>query len=250
MSELRVVEPVEVLVPLDEQAARKLDGRIRRLAKQAGDQLVLVGQLLDEAKVGRIHEALGFPSWTAYVADSLGGTLQLSGAARQAMVELMAGEGMSVRAIATATGVSKSTVDRDLAQLSRDGTVDAESTVPQRDSSPHPGVGIGLDGKVRRKPRQARRRREQEPSSTQSAARKVPVQSMYRRTVKALNPVVCELGSLVDDPRWVKARERFTEKDRAEVHGNIAVLQKVLAAMDATAVASVDGGDSTAKTVL
>ena len=45
MNELQVVEQVEVLVPLDRYKAEVLDGRIRRLAKQAGEQLVQVGRL-------------------------------------------------------------------------------------------------------------------------------------------------------------------------------------------------------------
>lgn len=154
---VQVHQPAEVLVPLDRAQAEKLDGRIRRLAKQAGDQLVQVGRLLDEAKAGRIHEALGFASWTAYVADSLGGTLQLSGAARQAMVELMAGEGMSVRAIASATGVSKSTVSNDLAQVSNHWTPQMDSddsgVQPLDTSSEKPDVVTGIDGKTYTKPK-------------------------------------------------------------------------------------------------
>jgi lambda repressor-like predicted transcriptional regulator len=159
MSELQVQEPVEVLVPLTLEAAEKLDGRIRRLAKQAGDQLVQVGRLLDEAKAGRIHEALGHVSWTAYVADAVGGQLQLSSESRQAMVQLMAGEGMSVRAIATATGVSKSTVSNDLTQVSNDWTPEhdsGDSGVQELDtSSPaqESAIVTGLDGKTYTKPR-------------------------------------------------------------------------------------------------
>ena len=124
MSEIAVVEESapEVLLPLDKHKAEMLDGRIRRLAKQAGEQLVQVGRLLDDAQAGRVHETLGFPSWTAYVADALGGQLQLSSEARQAMVALMSGEGMSVRAIASATGVSESTVARDIDEVSHNGT--------------------------------------------------------------------------------------------------------------------------------
>ena len=182
MTDVVESEPaVEVLVPLDRAAAEKLDGRIRRLAKQAGDQLVQVGKLLDEARTGRAHEALGYASWTAYVADSVGGQLQLSGDSRQAMVQLMAGEGMSVRAIATATGVSKSTVSRDLDQVSHRGTPDRADPlnppVPQWDTSDELATAspasplstpqqpvreettTGLDGKEYAKPPRAPKRK-------------------------------------------------------------------------------------------
>ncbi|MCV7056286.1 helix-turn-helix domain-containing protein [Mycolicibacterium gilvum] len=252
MSEVQVMEDHEVLVPLDRSGAEKLDGRIRRLAKQAGDQLLQVGRLLDEARAGRAHEALGFPSWTAYVADALGGTLQLSGEARQAMVQMMAGEGMSVRAIAAATGVSKSTVDRDLAQVPHDDGASApESTVPQRDSSDSdradvdPGptgekVTTGLDGKSRRRKPRAKKEPKQEPvvelKTEPVSTRQIQIPTAYRASIKTLSTVACSMRDLVDDPRWSKARDRFTEKDRVELDGNIAVLQTLRAAMENTAV--------------
>jgi hypothetical protein len=135
-----------------------LDGRIRRLAKQAGEQLVQVGRLLDQAQAGRVHETLGFPGWTAYVADALGGELQLSGEARQAMVQLMAGEGMSVRAIASATGASKSTVARDIGEVSHNGTPEPELDVshdgtPDDNRASEPATVTGLDGKTYTKPK-------------------------------------------------------------------------------------------------
>lgn len=263
MSEVQVVEPTEVLVPLDRAGAEKLTGRIQRLAKQAGDQLVQVGKLLDEAKARRAHEALGLPSWTVYVAETLGGQLQLSGEARQAMVAMMAGEGMSVRAIATATGVSKSTVDRDLAQVSHDGTPrgsDAsESGVPQRDTSEvvdaladgddaladeltkalddtAPATVTGIDGKTYTKPkRKPKPKKEPEPEPIPEpepvSTRKVQIPTAYRESIKVLSTVAVSMRDLVDDPRWSKALGRFTDKDRAELDGNIAVLQTLRAAM-------------------
>lgn len=249
MTDVQVLEKFEdheVLVPLGRSEAEKLDGRIRRLARQAGDQLVQVGRLLDEARSGRIHEALGLPSWTAYVADAVGGQLQLSGDARQAMVALMSGEGMSVRAIAAATGVSKSTVDRDLAQVSHDGTVDADSTVPQRDSSQDaeseaPVVeGMGLDGKVRRRqPRKPRAKREPapvvepepEPAPEPVSMRKIQIPTAFRAEAKMLVLIVDVMGALATDPRWDKAAGRFTDEDRAALDANIETLQAVRAAM-------------------
>ncbi|MGE2690087.1 hypothetical protein [Mycolicibacterium pulveris] len=249
------MEPAEVLVPLDRSAAEKLDGRIRRLAKQAGDQLVQVGRLLDEAKSGRIHEALGFASWTAYVADSLGGTLQLSGAARQAMVELMAGEGMSVRAIAAATGVSKSTVSNDLAQASNHATPEtdsADSGVQPLDTSPEtPAAVTGIDGKTyakpKRKPRPKKGPVKPEPAAKKEQkpdARRVGIPTAYRRAIKQLNTLTVDLLDLSDDPRWAKARERFSDKDRAELDGNIATLQALRSAIGERCTATAGNGET------
>ena len=143
--------------PLDGDAARKLDGRIRRMATATGEHFANLGDLIDEAKHGQVHIALGFPSWSAYLADALAGLLELTGDARREAVALMAGEGMSLRAIGQATGVSKDTVARDLAvagdQVSHDETPDeVERDVP-RPSIPSATV-TGKDGKTytRRKP--------------------------------------------------------------------------------------------------
>jgi hypothetical protein len=163
MSELQVVEhEPEVLVPLDEHEAQRLDKRVRLMAGTARENFEKLGRLLDEAKNGRIHETLGFKSWTAYVADAVGGQLQLSGEARQALVQLMAGEGMSVRGIAAATGVSKSTVARDIDEVSQAGTPADDATDSQvsqtgtpdsnEPAGPPPTV-IGLDGKEYTKPK-------------------------------------------------------------------------------------------------
>jgi hypothetical protein len=167
MTELQAVEH-EVLVLMNEDKAKALDGRIRRLANQARGQLVQVGQLLDEAKSGAIHVMLGFKSWPAYVADALGGQLELSGESRKAMVGLMAGQGMSERDIATAVSASKTTVHRDIEQLVHDGPVDPGAEVVGAevvtDGPPENGRAAGPpeplsevthrhDGKTQRRPK-------------------------------------------------------------------------------------------------
>jgi hypothetical protein len=153
MSDLQTVEHEhEVLVPLDEAKAKALDGRIRRLGKQAADQLVQVGRLLDEAQAGQIHVTLGFPSWPAYVSDALGGQLQLSPDSRKAMVALMAGQGMSERDTATAVSASKTTVHRDLDEAVHNGP--PESDAPAGSPEPAATVTHTHDGKqFKRKPK-------------------------------------------------------------------------------------------------
>lgn len=255
MSELQVAGEPEVLVPLDEREAGRLDKRLRLMAGTARENFEKVGRLLDEAKRGRVHEVLGFKSWPAYVADAVGGQLQLSGDSRQAMVQMMAGEGMSVRAIASATGVSKSTVDRDLSQVSHDGTVADEagpdSTVPQRDSSPEDdsapapeeNLTVGLDGKTRRrKPRKPRAKKEPTKPKTKpkpapepvKAERKVQIPTAFRAEAKMLGLTVDLMGSLAADPRWSKAASRFTDDDRSALDASITTLQNIRAAMDDT----------------
>lgn len=136
MSDVEVTEPpADVLVPLGQMEAERLDKRLRLMAGTTRENFEKVGRLLDEAKAGQVHAVLGFKSWTAYVADAVGGQLQLSRDSRAAMVAMLAGEGMSLRAISEATGVSKSTVANDLAQVSNSWTPEADSGVQVLDTS-------------------------------------------------------------------------------------------------------------------
>ncbi len=104
---------IEVVAPLDVAAATRLDKRIRLMASTVRENLVKIAELVDEAKAGQVHVALGFSSWTAYLADAIGGQIELSTDSRRAVVELLAGEGMSNRAIAAAVGVTEGTVRND-----------------------------------------------------------------------------------------------------------------------------------------
>ena len=235
MNELQVVEQVEVLVPLDRYKAEVLDGRIRRLAKQAGEQLVQVGRLLDEAQAGQVHETLGFPSWTAYVADALGGQLQLSGEARQAMVALMAGEGMSERAIAQATGASKTTVHRDLKQVVHCGPPasggqsirDAVTLEPRTRPTPAAVLAeqedaaamvTGMDGKQYRKPKPKDKGDRPAPQRRRRTARKTVEQMAIAFGNYAVG--VAEL-----DPADVESDERL-HKEIKTIVDSIGAVQK------------------------
>ncbi|MFT9573300.1 MT-A70 family methyltransferase [Mycobacteroides abscessus subsp. abscessus] len=129
--------------PLDHIAAEQLDHQLRSAAAVAADSLELVAALVEEAKAGRVHELLGFPSWTAYLADALGGKLHVPDAVRSELIGLLSDEGMSVRGISAVTRVSKSAVSR---QVSHGGTRE-----PQSESVHAPLPVVGLDGKVYRK---------------------------------------------------------------------------------------------------
>jgi hypothetical protein len=102
-------------------AAQQLDTDIRNLARQAHIVLDALVALVAEAKASNIHETLGFPSWTAYLADALDGQWQLERDKRGEIVKYLAQQGMSQRAIAAVTNLSKSTVNRELAQVSQLG---------------------------------------------------------------------------------------------------------------------------------
>jgi hypothetical protein len=122
-----VVIDAEIAEPYDEERAQRLDMRVRLQFGTIDRLLAKFYETVEEAKRGQIHVALGFASWTAYLADVLGGQLQVKGEARKEVVSWLSREGMSQRAIAKATGVGVGTVNRDLAESPvPDGTPDTD----------------------------------------------------------------------------------------------------------------------------
>ena len=105
----------EVVEPLNRDDAEKLDRRIRNLAGATKGQLDSLGALVAKARAGRIHEALDYPSWSAYLGDALRELRSGEGSeVRRELVAYLYDAGMPQRAIAVATGVNQSTVSRDL----------------------------------------------------------------------------------------------------------------------------------------
>jgi hypothetical protein len=96
----------EALDAMTVDEAREVTATIRRQTDRAWNAV-------EWAFFGRAWEALGHPSWDAYVDAELGDLrLTVPREDRDAVVRSLAATGMSVRAVAAATGVSKSTVAR------------------------------------------------------------------------------------------------------------------------------------------
>lgn len=253
MSEVAVVvdqdqdADIEVIVPLDGAAAKMLDNRIKTSVENIGDRLTILHRLLDEAEKGQVHLTMGFRSWTEYLTDRIGNRWQIGGDERREMAQLLADRGMSVRAIASVTGTSKSTVARVLEELPQDGTPDAsggsDSTVPLWDSSSpvEEKKGMGLDGKARRKPKPRKKAdpkpEESAPADAAPAARAVQVPTAVRQITKTLKTAVDELTGLTYDKRWDKAMTRLTDSDAEELQTVACTIADVHAAMAAALLA-------------
>lgn len=107
------VATAEYVMP--EAEAARLTNRITLIAGTIREGMEKLQGLVAEAKAGNAHVALGYPSWTAYLADVLGKEpMRLDRAERQELVGYLAGEGMSTRAIAPIVGVDNKTVHNDL----------------------------------------------------------------------------------------------------------------------------------------
>lgn len=116
-NELDSVIDAEVVEPISVGDAKRLDQRIRLVVSTINDNLVKLYSLVEQARRGEIHRVLGYPAWTAYVADALKIDVRLDRHQRRELVGWLSGEGMSQRVIAEVVGVSKNTVTADLSQI-------------------------------------------------------------------------------------------------------------------------------------
>jgi len=108
-------------VAVANDATRRRD-RIKLLLSTMTTTTEKIAELLEAAQADGDHRALGYASWTAYVAGEYAESLAgLSAAARRPAVAALAEGGLSTRAIAEIAGVGQSTVGRDL-QVTRSGS--------------------------------------------------------------------------------------------------------------------------------
>lgn len=110
--------------PLSEVDARVLTGRIRATAREIGDRLARLRVLVDQARDGEAWVALGYASWTAYLADTLE-PMRLPRAERREVVGYLTGEGMSTRAIAPIVSADPKTVVNDRRAIAAAGVEDS-----------------------------------------------------------------------------------------------------------------------------
>jgi transposase-like protein len=192
---------------LDLGDARRLTERIRLMAMTVGDNIDKLKGLVSEARESEVHVALGYASWTAYLADVLGETpMRLERDVRQELVAELSAQGMSTRAIAPIVGATKSQVARDIAEVSQMGQV--PEVEPDSYWSPetafvgaHPITGeildapttitethtiktvTGLDGKTYKTPEP----RAPKPVATGDAANQINAEGMSKEIGHALD---------------------------------------------------------------
>jgi len=96
----------------------------RELTDKIKVALSICWDLVQEAYQGRCWEVLGYPSWDAYCETEFNTSrLRLPREDRPEVVRSLREAGLSVRAIASATGESKSTIGRELSTVPN-GTVE------------------------------------------------------------------------------------------------------------------------------
>lgn len=106
---------------LTAEEAERLTSRIRLLVGSVADTMGKLRDLVHEAKSSGAHDALGYASWSAYLLDLFGDEpLRLTRDVRRELVAELSEQGLSTRAIAPIVGVSKDTVQRDIAGVSNE----------------------------------------------------------------------------------------------------------------------------------
>jgi hypothetical protein len=143
LDKAREQTPSERSAEVDHASATHLDSELRGLARTVARNVARFKELIDLAREQRVHEVLGFPSWTTYVADVISKEMgRLDADTRRDLVALLAGEGMSNRAIADAVGVNEITVRRDKDQVRHNVAPERVSVVVREDTTPEPARQI------------------------------------------------------------------------------------------------------------
>jgi len=143
------VDSTIVPTTLTEADAARLTTRIYLRLTTIADNTKVVVALIEEAWTGNAHDVLGYPSWTAYVTERFSGALaRLDKPERLPLVEMLSGQSMSTRAIASVVGTSHQTVANDLAgsgvkKLTPDEPVNGTEDVVEKNTTI-----TGLDGKT------------------------------------------------------------------------------------------------------
>jgi transcriptional regulator with XRE-family HTH domain len=204
-------DPVEV-APLTERQAQKLDKRIRTASEKVNVTTDALFELLEQAAAGRIHDALGYASWTAWFSEAV--TIRPQDRdQRKAFVALMTGRGMSQRAIAGALGISQKTVDRDLEGVESNDS----DTVTSLDGVERPRTKTKVDV---------------------IDAEVVSVEEAPRSSVEVIDDFGAEIDTLLinvqafkdvlDDELFPKARKRIAQRFTKRLTGAVDDLFKIM----------------------
>lgn len=206
MSELQVAVPLQVLVPLDEVAAKALDGRIHSMWESLGDRVQILKGLLAEAERGQIHRALGFDTWTDYVVNRAEGRWRLVGPERREMAQLLSGHGVTTRDIAKITGSSKSTIARDITPVPS-GTSEKQDVPEPDEEITEVDPNEILDVEVVPAPAP-------EPDALATKdGRRPQLPTVFRVRVDEILTALDDLEGITADPRWAKAIGRLKPDD-------------------------------------
>lgn len=186
------------------------------LTRRIKDGLERDWLLIKRAYEKRAWASLGYATWDAYCAKEFGdGMLRLPRETRQEAVVSLRDAGLSIRAIAAATGASRGTVANDLddagvqnwTPAADDEVVDAEIV--------DPAPITGTDGKSY-------------PSQASSAPRRSPLPEMAARAGWEFRKSVERLERLADDDRFTANKKQVADHWAGHLSYAIEVCQDLI----------------------
>lgn len=203
------VTELDVVTDLDADEARKLTDEIRVDAETLWDKIAT-------AYTRRAWAALGYSSWDEYCIREFGTSrIRLPREERPEMVASLRHSGLSIRAIASATGVDKNTVQADLAQVSEIHTPESGEVI-DAEVITDPKPITGLDGKTYQPKPQRRKRRPNDAGEISQESSDRPGATRYSKAIQRCS------ASMAD------ACETLTHEQLAEALGAAQFLYELL----------------------
>lgn len=201
-------------------AAEAVTTEIRAVAGLVADNLTRLRGLVERARDGGADRALGYRSWTEYLADVVGTVHPVDRAQRRMISAYLAEQGLSTRAIGPIVGVHHGTVASDLRSVVGNPTTarrriidaaDAPDIDADAPNNPPTRLRIitGRDGKTYKRPVMPPR-----PGSVSTATASLPVSDDdFARVLLNLKTAARELTRLTTDPRF--SADRFARHGSA-----------------------------------
>ncbi|WP_051844057.1 hypothetical protein [Streptomyces sp. NRRL S-813] len=204
----------EIALPTQEEA-RALTDRIKIAVEGTW-------QLIREAYTSRTWAVLGYDTWDAYCTAEFGETrLRLPREERQEVVASLRDSGLSVRAIASATGLSRGSVSNSLTEVSNSGHLPSKVT--------------GTDGKtytVIREPEIVDAELVDEPARPEPPKQKRrPLPEAFTDAGRDLTRAAERLARLTEDDRFARNREN-THHQVPELLGALEHTTRLVTAMN------------------
>jgi hypothetical protein len=229
--------------PMNEIDAHRITARITLVLGALTENLDKVSGLIREAERGQAHVALGYQSWTAYVAREFGGMLpKLDRDVRREFVGQLAESGMSTRAIAPIVGADYSTVSRDIQAGVADATPErafapaaggagevAESA-PATDDPASPEDEV-VDAEIVEddpEPRKITGRDGKTYTAPSAQPRRKPLTDVARNAGWELSKAVERLERLAADDRFTSNKDQMAPHLRSHLTNAIEVCQDLL----------------------
>lgn len=192
----------------------------RALTDQIKVGVEAVWELVIRAYDGRADRALGYSSWDDYCTREFGtARLRLPREERAEVVASLRESGLSIRAIASATGTAYNTVLKDVTQFESRG-VDADELAEELIAAEPPKV-TGLDGKSY-KPTSAAPTKPRRGAITDDAG----------RIGRDLASITRRLNKLLDDDRFSRNREEIGCRIRPYPQHCLDVLERLVREID------------------